>query len=1093
LSAIGGNVTEQKAGDWYFWLVTRTKGGFTLFSDVASISVAANGGVRASIASAARTDSSNVEEVYLVGNTSNSPLSASILAYWPGYNPVTRELEVLPAALDLNRDAHFELGATVATGEDLPAGSDLLLGMLRNVDADALIYQYRVYADSGTAVNGWLPFFPQDFNPYVASTTDDLYGCDRPVDAVSDAVALSVNYSGSGTSEPVGFILYNDSRAIVPAGRRLGISCEYMGRNISSALAGRASVVVLGYTEFNTHSLDADVASAGVELTYEGEESVYSLSKDLPDGWGILFEIRLKLEPYLYDPSVGFVQGALVKFYAEILARNAVYSPNEATGNYINDRYIVPDGPNLQPIAVAGSGRVGDYGFKNIGPQAVPGLAANTADQLIAITNNGICYRAISLADNLALRAIASTVDADGKAYDAAGNEGGWTAVSVNSSTSIQVTIAHPSAVRDDYPDLQIAGKAAVLNASFAIVRVRPAGGGQVVERAFGITGSPEQPDVLLVGANLGTDVADPAAVADEVGLFAPLSIGIEAVAGASVFATGSVEVQVCYRYEGTLTSITHDEQAGCIFNLGGQTVASAIASAKYWRTALPDAAAARALDAAEFSDPHYRRIGSFLYEYDPTNTDAIDDGNNFIVPTSGTGAYSKFQSPGGEGGLDFATLPEIDATDPATGKLVVYDAALEGARAIGIDNLGVTKEYRDELDISNSTLIYLPFNGENNSTEFTDLGSAPGTWTPVLAQYAFLTTGESVEGGSSLSLETALLANWRSEWNLGSDLFTFVFQFKITSPSVDIEVFRYNAGGFDTPFVLYGYDWGVGDVYTVDLSIYPVNDNLNGWAFVPYSALSDFVHVAVVRTPEDDYRMYLNGSLALTLSPYSPNESLEPGQVTSIRVGMPSWRTPDGQKLYLENIALVKGECLFTGNFTPPSLPPSVAQVSGLVDRALDNNARLLLKINNIAIGLRRALNIVVQNAAIAATDNDSLEQIDIILSGESPATLVTGVSQVAAVGGKYVADNTSRVIFSLSPFEFGEGFEVFGKGTGGWRIIQAGGQRIIWNGSATTLGAGGYVESAAPTLQYATARLICIEANTLFQLISNSTLTVI
>lgn len=71
------------------------------------------------------------------------------------------------------------------------------------------------------------------------------------------------------------------------------------------------------------------------------------------------------------------------------------------------------------------------------------------------------------------------------------------------------------------------------------------------------------------------------------------------------------------------------------------------------------------------------------------------------------------------------------------------------------------------------------------------------------------------------------------------------------------------------------------------------------------------------------------------------------------------------------------------------------------------------------------------------------------------------TAASGTANTG--FVTDNVARVQITLPVYaEVGDAFQVNGKGSGGWRITQIAGQRIIFGNATTTTGASGYMESS-------------------------------
>lgn len=91
---------------------------------------------------------------------------------------------------------------------------------------------------------------------------------------------------------------------------------------------------------------------------------------------------------------------------------------------------------------------------------------------------------------------------------------------------------------------------------------------------------------------------------------------------------------------------------------------------------------------------------------------------------------------------------------------------------------------------------------------------------------------------------------------------------------------------------------------------------------------------------------------------------------------------------------------------------------------------------------------------------------------------TEVTGTTQAMVADSAYVANNAGLVTLTLpSTAAFGTAIVVLGKGAGGWRIAQNGGQNIQVGSSTSTVGAGGSISS---TNQWDSISMICVTANT-------------
>lgn len=103
-----------------------------------------------------------------------------------------------------------------------------------------------------------------------------------------------------------------------------------------------------------------------------------------------------------------------------------------------------------------------------------------------------------------------------------------------------------------------------------------------------------------------------------------------------------------------------------------------------------------------------------------------------------------------------------------------------------------------------------------------------------------------------------------------------------------------------------------------------------------------------------------------------------------------------------------------------------------------------------------------------------------------------ITGTSQTAAVNTGYIANNASLVTITL-PTTAAQGaiIEVTGKGAGGWKLAQPASVLVHFGSTVTTTGTGG---SLASTNQYDSLRIVCVTANTTWNVLSSvGSLTVV
>lgn len=95
----------------------------------------------------------------------------------------------------------------------------------------------------------------------------------------------------------------------------------------------------------------------------------------------------------------------------------------------------------------------------------------------------------------------------------------------------------------------------------------------------------------------------------------------------------------------------------------------------------------------------------------------------------------------------------------------------------------------------------------------------------------------------------------------------------------------------------------------------------------------------------------------------------------------------------------------------------------------------------------------------------------------GSENWTEITAGSATLAVNNNYVINNSAMVNLTLPSLStLGDKIEIYGKGAGGWKIIQLASQQIIMGENASTIGSAGYAES---TYQDDILILRCITAN--------------
>jgi hypothetical protein len=638
-----GSITAAKAGTKYFWLQYRNRAGYSGVSASASIAVAANQKISATIPASARPadvngiNGTDIQEYVLLMNTVDDPTTAITVATFPGYqangNPYS-----LPALIELTEDDHLEISTpalTVAEIGDLPANP--VHGMRRSVAGT--FYAYDAVFDSA-----WELTYPEIFSTYVSSALS-IYGASRDISDIADyAIVLKPEYQADGSlSDAVGFWLVNDDSVAIPAGSRVGFSIFLNDLNVTSSFVGQLEVTFQGYANATTGVLDTTDLTVGAAVPYQGDATNLILEKDLPAGSAFLLWVQADFEPFELNGRVP--QGGELKISPYFYTDFAVWNPAAAMfGSHVHAehkrRRVVPNGPGNVAKALKGSATIlmpdgGGFSFFGLGEASVSGIADNTAGQKVIMSINGSCYVLGTVPTTAVQRAIISTEDGTGDANAWAGS------VSLDNTKQLQVTVTYPTAIRADYPDGKIAGSSdGVFNVTSVVIYVRSTGGGDILQFE-GLVTPGNSSDVFTVGGIAGTNIGTslPSAPSADFGLYAPAdgSHSSGATTAASSFSTDTYEVAIAFKYENTVTKIDHDPANGNVVEASG-TFATIFDRIEYYGEAVADLTALRAVSAAERSALQLRSIKSptpwfYQFQVDSMGVDDATSTSTYAKP----------------------------------------------------------------------------------------------------------------------------------------------------------------------------------------------------------------------------------------------------------------------------------------------------------------------------------------------------------------------------------------------------------------------------------------------------------------------------
>lgn len=588
----GGGTTT--ATTLYFALQGWNPAGVNLLSDIIGpITIGVGEKLEITVPEDARGDGEAWEAFVISAAPTNTPSAFVQLAKITAINGSGLPLD-LPLTITLSSDSHFQLSAVVATVGAMPAAP--VNGMLRRVTAlGGQVFEFydtlpwAAWPSNGQtvlpAVGGVWILKPGNFSSYVAQTTD-AGGCDRALDQIADTLVRAPRYGLDGEGVRRTLWIRNLSSEVIPAGTRVIFSCTVNDIPQPDGLLWGA---FLGYAAPSTGglrlaSIDGDdFPDIGVEKVLENRKTDFALPDDLEPGEAYAVQIF---------PSFTFAQlngRAIAKGVVRIVPALGVQfgSYNEmgkALGDWIyptDDKGWVVPRFSFSTLVLKRSGIVNARSFLGVGAATIGGLAANQANQLIAINGNGAVYRVNTLGQGEALRAILST-------------EAGVTAacalsagVTLGGGQGILITCTYPSngttaTIRPDYPDA-IAGLAnkAELNPTSICLYVKI---GSTLKRfpGRGFVDGVSQAFTLNdwdAGELIGSI---PASSSADFGLFAPLA-AVAVASGGGNFPAGTCQVAFAFEYDGyAVTKISHNIQQGCI-PVPSLTLAEMEQSTRYW------------------------------------------------------------------------------------------------------------------------------------------------------------------------------------------------------------------------------------------------------------------------------------------------------------------------------------------------------------------------------------------------------------------------------------------------------------------------------------------------------------------------------
>lgn len=582
----GGNFSTPGS----IWLAAqfRTRGGLTLHSTPVQVTYTDGGKIICTVTSTAITtgERASVHAVVISGATSNSVAAMQRLAEIPVLATDQQTLLNLPITLELTRDTHLALGASVANLAALPAGSNRIHGMIRAIDT----HYYRYDSGAGS----WADFLPwssatNGFTTYFGTSTSAIGGCHRSILSILDADVLppppyEPNNSDS-TPIILGYLngLVEDDGAQIEQDEPIGLTVRVGNVDRTIEFSGFLQATYLGRLRISDGSIDTSHSSVGVTVpvtTYTATKS-QTLSnlytpQICPRGYALLYKFTLKFRP---GEIPGLYRGVGIKLYCAPQGSAGEY---DLSGRLVGSAAIVApdiDGDSLlriypRPLGVesrAGAATIKSYTFGRGSLRIATSLAADTAGQKIAMsgtTRGNIVVRqpAEALSAVEVVRAVVSTLPGEG-------NLSPWSSSFqiLSGTATLQIGVTIPTTIRADYPDV-IAGQLATSTALKARLYYRVGGTIYKLPTTLNIpsSGTVSLSVSSLTGAiSMGSSVApnaDPG-----FSLFRVETAPTVNSSGSGQVPTGSYEFAVALVYEAgntNATKISHSTTDGCMIEL---------------------------------------------------------------------------------------------------------------------------------------------------------------------------------------------------------------------------------------------------------------------------------------------------------------------------------------------------------------------------------------------------------------------------------------------------------------------------------------------------------------------------------------------
>lgn len=471
----GGSLTTS--GTIYLGIQALNEAGVNFCSDLVVANYSAGNKIRVQFNSLNRTDGTLFPYYLLIASPDNNKANGHVIGIWKSWEDNGRTLTTF-SDIFLSQDLHLVITpSSVASPAALPTTANQ--GQVRTVtslgayylrlDTSQSIDGSKVVADSGG--KKWvLHLGSTNYGAFPVGGTTGIFGCHQPA-ANINAEILATNplfprpaYTPDGSGSlfdpdqpPIRLAFLNIYESEMGVGRRLRLNCFLNGTEpASNLLSGKIFAKVLGFVNLNSGEIVAENDTGdGNEMeginewvSVDSKLGFFVLQRPLLLNWAIAVEIavgfkssELQIAPgstLSFTLSCGVQSGVLVEggYIYRQPQGGLIYKDLENTGRVIPSIGGVKVEKMIGGMIHGTQSRI--YEFLNTPSQFVTGFLANTPDQKVTLSRDGVAtFRGLeTVQSSEALLAIISTAMGESEVF--------WGGEISLSSQGISVKLTYP-------------------------------------------------------------------------------------------------------------------------------------------------------------------------------------------------------------------------------------------------------------------------------------------------------------------------------------------------------------------------------------------------------------------------------------------------------------------------------------------------------------------------------------------------------------------------------------------------------------------------------------------------------------------------